>query len=358
VNAVEILQRSCPFPFIAEGKLYDGTIYKQLNICRKCELKSCQTAGTGELRHFTCVKGMSCYPVSAHGQRIVLNGLIVSEHNGEITGKRRKPYRENVISHQAIAEFHEHTQQLSSSISNVVSQEIKGNLAYLHDIRTSVGIVLSWCQDVVSGGQGATFEEKLKAAPDDLLGLYQSISLLKEQLALADIISNPAAITYGLKNRSSINGFMFKMFKIWEPRFRKKGLRLELDGYTRARIEAYNSIQFIPLILLDNALKYCSGSHITFINLSEIQQGSLVEVRVSSYGKVVPREFWSRIFEQYVRGPNGIEMNAEGMGLGLYIAQRIAEAHGFKVQYKSTTTDGVNGSNDFFFQMPICGHEE
>jgi light-regulated signal transduction histidine kinase (bacteriophytochrome) len=237
------------------------------------------------------------------------------------------------------------------------SKEVRGSVAFLHDIRTSVGIVLSCCQDVIGQTSGRTFEDKLRDAPDSLLGLYHSINLLTEQLQLADVIPNPSRITYGPKSVSSINGFLFKMCKIWEPRFRLKKHKIEIRGFTKARIEAYNSIQFIPLILLDNALKYSAPNSTTYITLQEYRVRNLVEVCVSSFGRVVSQEFQERIFEKFVRGPNAEELNSQGTGLGLYLAQEIAKAHGFVIEYRAASQDGLSGNNQFSFQMPICGYE-
>jgi len=308
--------------------------------------------------HSACPKGFSCYPLSLDGTGFVLNGLISSEYNNAIIGKTRKPYRQNIVSHQAVSEFRDHLRGLQGAIVDVASEEVKGSLAYLHDIRTSVGVVLSCCQEVVDAGSGTTFEDKLGRSPDHVISLYNAISLLKEQLNLADIIPNPAAITYGRKCQSSINGFLFKMFKMFEPRFRRRGLNIEIQGYTRARIEAYNSLQFIPLILLDNALKYSAKGSTTYVSMHDQRSANLVEVRISSFGRIVPAEFRDKIFDKYVRGPNAVELNAQGMGLGLYIAQAIAAAHSFKIYYKSESPDSLTGTNDFFFQMRTCGYDE
>lgn len=357
MNAAGLIQHSCPYPFVLGGKLYDGTIHEQLNICRKCEKKDCAAFVGKPFQHYSCSKGFSCYPISSNGINFVLNGLIASDFNTAIAGKQRKPYKQNTISHQDVLNFREHARLLGDSISSGVAEEVKGSLAFLHDIRTSVGVVLGWCQEVIGEGDGVSFEDKLKGASEDLVGLYQSINLLKEQLNLADIIPNPSAITYGAKNRSSINGFLFKMHKIFEPRFRRKGLQIHMEGFTKAKIEAYNSIQFIPLILLDNALKYSTGGRTTFIRLHENRVLNIIEVAVSSYGLIVPEEYWEKIFEKFVRGPGATETNPQGMGLGLYIAQTIAAAHGFVIRYKSFSSDGVFGMNDFYFEMPICGYE-
>jgi K+-sensing histidine kinase KdpD len=311
----------------------------------------------GEFRHLCCAKGMSCYPISFDGNAFVLNSLITSELNMSVVGKKRKPYRQNIVSNAAILEFRNHLDQLCAAVLRHTSEEVTGSVAFLHDIRTSVGIVLSWSGEVIDEGRGTTFEEKLTNAPENLLGLYQSINLLNEQLDLADVITNPARITYGSKSLSSIHGFLYKMFKLWEPRFHLKNRELEIQGRTNARIEAYNSIQFIPLILLDNACKYSAIGRTTFLTLQEHRATNAIEVRVSSYGRVVPPEFYGRIFEKYVRGPNGEELNPHGMGLGLYLAQQIAEAHSFTIQYRATSPDGLTGTNDFFFQMPIRGYE-
>jgi two-component system, OmpR family, sensor histidine kinase KdpD len=77
--------------------------------------------------------------------------------------------------------------------------------------------------------------------------------------------------------------------------------------------------------LLDNARRYSeSGSAIT---IGVEVQRELVTIRVWNLGNPVPSNERSKIFERFYRGTDAQGL-APGSGLGLYVARKIAKAHG------------------------------
>jgi two-component system sensor histidine kinase KdpD len=77
--------------------------------------------------------------------------------------------------------------------------------------------------------------------------------------------------------------------------------------------------------LLDNACKYSySGSA---IKIGIELQHEFVAVRVWNRGRPIAANERARIFERFYRGTEGRQV-APGSGLGLYVARKIAQAHG------------------------------
>lgn len=86
--------------------------------------------------------------------------------------------------------------------------------------------------------------------------------------------------------------------------------------------------------LVSNALKYGGGSPILVEVLSS--EGEAI-VRVTDGGKGVPVLNQNSIFEQFVRGDE--DKGISGLGMGLYIARKIIEAHsGSLILVESTGT--------------------
>jgi two-component system, OmpR family, sensor histidine kinase KdpD len=75
--------------------------------------------------------------------------------------------------------------------------------------------------------------------------------------------------------------------------------------------------------LLDNALKYSPPDTPVTIR---VHNGSGVTVEVTDYGKGIPAQEQSRIFERLYRSP-AVQNQIPGSGLGLSIAQNIVRAH-------------------------------
>jgi PAS domain S-box-containing protein len=89
--------------------------------------------------------------------------------------------------------------------------------------------------------------------------------------------------------------------------------------------------------LLTNAIKYSeTGSHIT---VAANVLGEDIEIVVSDEGIGIDEENLGQIFNQYYRTSTG-ESKAKGMGLGLFIAKEIVEAHSGRIWAESTPGKG------------------
>lgn len=78
-------------------------------------------------------------------------------------------------------------------------------------------------------------------------------------------------------------------------------------------------------ILLDNAVKYAAEG--TPIRLLLRQEGRCAALRVENRGETIPAEKLRHIFDRFYRADES-RSGGEGFGLGLAIAQSIAQSHG------------------------------
>jgi K+-sensing histidine kinase KdpD len=280
-----------------------------------------------------------------NSERIVINGVIGPLARERFTGERRKIFKKYFITDDEVEALQGVLKSIDSYLEMSSQKQVKDSVAFLHDIRTSVGIVYSWCQELISKQKGGSFEEKLALADTTTLSLLKSINLLSDQLNLIDIIANPNAITYGKRYKSQIHGLILKMTRLFEPRASKRGNKIVLRGTTHAEGALFQSFQYVPLVLLDNAIKYSYPGRDIVVTISEAAKDLMVTV--NSYGKLVPEEYRTSIFDKYVRGPNIVTENPHGMGMGLYLARLIARAHGSDIQYKAIQDTGEIGSNVF-----------
>jgi PAS domain S-box-containing protein len=89
--------------------------------------------------------------------------------------------------------------------------------------------------------------------------------------------------------------------------------------------------------LVSNAIHHSSPG--TPIRISTQGREGEVTLSVHNHGPPIPEEIRAHIFEPFKRrsGPR----TAKGLGLGLYIVESIVSAHGGKVEFRSTPSEGT-----------------
>ncbi len=93
-------------------------------------------------------------------------------------------------------------------------------------------------------------------------------------------------------------------------------------------------IQLALRQLLDNASKYSPPHSAIEVNVESLN--GFVTVRVWNSGRLIPQGERERIFERFYRGSE-IRDLAPGSGLGLYVARKIALAHGGNLELEAET---------------------
>jgi signal transduction histidine kinase len=110
--------------------------------------------------------------------------------------------------------------------------------------------------------------------------------------------------------------------------------RLILDGEADLEVVVdANRIRQVVSNLLDNAVKYSPDGAEVRVRLDRQGEGALLEVQDAGIG--LAPETLESIFTPFGRAPNAAAANIPGLGLGLYLARRIAEQHGGKLWAES-----------------------
>lgn len=109
-------------------------------------------------------------------------------------------------------------------------------------------------------------------------------------------------------------------------------------------------IRFVFQTLLDNAINYTGqGGKISF-EISVLDEKDIV-VKITDTGIGISESEIKLIFTKFYRTEDSKKADTEGMGIGLYLAQRIIEKHDGKIWVKS---EGNGKGSSFFVSLPIC----
>lgn len=123
-----------------------------------------------------------------------------------------------------------------------------------------------------------------------------------------------------------------------EPLFREKGVVLESDIDSEVSIRGdLHAIENLIQSLMENAVFYNERPDKS-LRISLKGDPGLVVMGVEDNGPGISENERARIFERFYRG--SASGKVPGSGLGLYLAHRLAEAHGGTIQYISLSTGG------------------
>ena len=92
------------------------------------------------------------------------------------------------------------------------------------------------------------------------------------------------------------------------------------------------------LDLVDNAIKYSAKESKVFINA--INKNTEIEISVRDFGKGIPENLLTRIFERFYRVDKARSRDQGGTGLGLSIVKHILQVQGGRVSVKSEIGKG------------------
>lgn len=109
------------------------------------------------------------------------------------------------------------------------------------------------------------------------------------------------------------------------------------DDLPELRLDA-DAVRQMLLNLLSNAVKYAHADR--YIALRASRQGEWVTVQVEDHGIGIERSEQERIFEDFYRVDTLLSTERGGVGLGLTLARRIAEAHGGRLSVQSVKGQG------------------
>jgi PAS domain S-box-containing protein len=101
--------------------------------------------------------------------------------------------------------------------------------------------------------------------------------------------------------------------------------------------------------LLTNALKYSAAG--SAVELDTKTDGAWLTLRVHNTGDAIPAAKLALLFEPLQRGVENVDRVSRSVGLGLYIVQKIAEAHAGTVHVESTDALGTT----FTVKLPVNG---
>ena len=223
-------------------------------------------------------------------------------------------------------------------------------VAGYHDIQTAVNLTLRNAEAVIGELPGETDEEKIDNAPPALKSLLKSVGLLKSRLNMASILANPESAGFGNPRPTPVYRVVHRMVRLFEEQAQRYRVRLRMTGTSFNTPSLYDSFETIPLVLIDNAIKYSYHNTEIVVSVDDLPGVAWrCRIEVNSVGDIVPEHLRRRVFERGFRSPGAKETVATGSGLGLFVASIVAGVHQTEIYYQADAfrTNARSASNTF-----------
>lgn len=229
----------------------------------------------------------------------------------------------------------ERTSELTEALK--IKEIILNNLG--HELRTPLNGALGFISILSSELTDPEQLEDLKYVDISLKRLERTLNSLVMVTEIESNVSGMYLETY------SLNVLVSTFFGTLKTLFPQCSVEFKFEEKAKD-VKAYFDESFMNYILyniLDNAVKFTENGSITIkIDKTSYKEREWGTICISDTGRGIKDEDMKKIFLPFRQGDEGLSRNAEGLGLGLYISQKLMKMMNSDIQMESTVGKGTN----------------
>lgn len=219
-----------------------------------------------------------------------------------------------------------------------------------HELRTPLSAVLVWAQLLEAGRlQQQQLPEAIRAIA---CGARAQSKLIEDLLDVSRMLSGKLRLDVC---HMCIAPVLSAAAEVVRPMAEAKGVRLDLELEPSSEMVLLDADRGLQIFwnLLSNAVKFtpAGGS----ISLRLIREPGHVRVQVADTGEGIDADFLPHVFERFRQADSAQTRRHGGLGVGLSIAQQLAELHGGSLDVQSP---GRGQGSTFIVRLPLAstGH--
>jgi signal transduction histidine kinase/CheY-like chemotaxis protein len=213
-----------------------------------------------------------------------------------------------------------------------------------HELRTPLNAMLGWASLLRNGSLDPS--RTTRAIEAVFNNATRQAHLIEELLDVSRIVAGRAPIDpQPLDLADNIRGAVEAIMPLADA----KGLDVVMAPLERVTLHADpRRLEQVFLNVLSNAVKFTpSGGRVT-VDMTAGE--STVEVKVSDTGAGIDPAFIPFVFERFRQADSTMARSVGGLGLGLFIARHLVEAHDGRITVRS---DGPGRGATFTVTMPL-----
>lgn len=217
-----------------------------------------------------------------------------------------------------------------------------------HQIRSPLTAIKGYSSMLVEGDFGELPEKARESAETIMKSCQHLINIVEDFLNISRI--EQGRMIYE-KSNFDIAELVKEVVNEIKPNVEDNGLALNLkipENFSEKINADKGKIGQIVGNLIDNAIKYTLKGSVT-VSLSK--DGDMAKIEIKDTGVGIDSKEMSKLFAKFSRTKDANKVNTKGTGLGLYIAKKMAEAHGGDIKVSS---EGSGKGSTFTIELPIA----
>lgn len=211
-----------------------------------------------------------------------------------------------------------------------------------HEMRTPLTVIKGYSELLKQKLEA----DKSMAAMELLTPILQSTDqmsdLMDELLNLSKVEVGSALVKREVSTAILMEDVMFELENVLNLNSKK----IKFENKADTIVANYDAVKQILRNLLINAVKYSGDAR--EINVSWVNTGNSVQLRVKDNGPGISKEHQDRIFERFYRVDKGRTRDQGGFGLGLALVKHHMLNHGGSVKLVSDSGSG----SEFICEFP------
>lgn len=278
--------------------------------------------------------------------------LIYKTINKHKTGKTRNPekfnYKSDLIN-QVNSDVNNWIEEQEQKMNQIIEmsnyrKEFVGNVA--HELKTPIFNIQGYTITLLEGGlkDDSINEKYLKKIEKNI---NRMINIVNDLDAITRLESGQLKLRYKSFNPVSL---CYDCIESIEELWKKKKIKIDVIKHYEKNFNCYADKEYIRQVfsnLLINAVNYNNEGGFVKAEFFDMDENILVEITDNGIG--ISEEDLPRIFERFYRVDKSRSLSTGGSGLGLAIVKHIIEAHGQKVNARSTPGVGTT----IAFTLPL-----